>query len=84
MRNIYVQQAVDLIIDLVDQLAEGKVLGRPTSLTLKNIFDNHVASQKGSVKLACAYLAAYSVIDSSWDFNTVPTGTRGKYGGLFW
>ena len=80
MRNVYVQQAVEKLIKLVDQLAEGQVLGNPTVRSLKAVFDNHVQSQGGSVRLACAYLAVYSVVDKSWDFNSIPTGTRGKYG----
>ena len=80
MRNLNVQQAVEMLIALVDRLAEGQVLGTPASRSMKAIFDEHVESQGGSVRLACAYLTAYSITDQSWDFNSVPTGTRGKYG----
>ncbi len=80
MRNVHVQEAVDLLIDLVDKLSEGEALGRPTPRALKQIFDDHIEDHGGSVRLACAFLAAYSLTDKDWDFNSVPTGTRGKHG----
>jgi hypothetical protein len=79
-RNVHVEKAVRMLIDLVDRLAEGQSLGPPTSRATKAIFDNHVKSQGGSVRLAYAFLTAYSIIDLEWDFNSVPTGIRGKYG----
>lgn len=80
MRNLFVQQAVDLLISLVDRLTEGQVLGAPTSRAIKEIYDVHAQSHGGSIRLACAYLAAYSTIDKNWDFDSIPTGTRGQYG----
>ena len=80
MRNVHVQEAVDLLIEYVDKLSEGEALGSPTPRTLKQIFDDHIDDHGGSVTLACAFLAAYSIVDPAWDFNSVPTGTRGKYG----
>ncbi len=80
MRNENVQRAVDLLIQLVDRIATGENLGKPTPTAVKDFFDKHVESHGGSVRLACAFLAAYSVVDSEWDFSSVPTGTRGKYG----
>lgn len=80
MRNVHVQEAVDLLIEYVDQLSEGEALGNPTPRILKQIFDGHIEGHGGSVILACAFLTAYSLTDPDWDFNSVPTGTRGKYG----
>jgi hypothetical protein len=80
MRNVHVQEAVDLLIEYVDKLSEGEALGSPTPRVLKKIFDDHIDGHGGSVILACAFLAAYSLTDPTWDFNSVPTGTRGKYG----
>lgn len=80
MRNVHVQEAVDLLIEYVDKLSEGEALGSPTPRALKQIFDDHIDGHGGSVILACAFLAAYSLTDPNWDFNSVPTGTRGKYG----
>ena len=80
MRNENVEKAARLLIELVDKLTDGESLGAPASSRIKNVFDNHVEPHGGSVRLACAFLAAYSVIDSDWDFTSVPTGIRGKYG----
>lgn len=80
MRNESVEKAARLLIDLVDRLTDGELLGAPASSSIKNVFDNQIESHGGSVRLACAFFAAYSVIDSHWDFASVPTGIRGKYG----
>ena len=80
MRNTHVENAVDLLITQVDKLVQGETLGKPASRTIKKIFDNHIEDHGGSVRLACAFLAAYSLFDVQWDFDSVPTGTRGKYG----
>ncbi len=80
MRNENVEKAARLLVELVDKLTDGESLGAPASSKIKNIFDNHVEPHGGSVRLACAFLAAYSIIDDDWDFTSVPTGIRGKYG----
>lgn len=80
MRNVHVQEAVDLLIEYVDKLSKGEALGSPTPRALKQIFDDHIDGHGGSVTLACAFLAAYSLTDPDWDFDSIPTGTRGKYG----
>lgn len=80
MRNEHVEEAVDLLLGLVDKLSAGSSLGSPPPRRIKAVFDDHIETQKGSVRLACAFLAAYSVVGPEWDFHTVPTGTRGKYG----
>lgn len=58
MRNEKVQRAVDLLIQFVDRLSNGENLGKPTPTAVKEIFDKHVESHGGSVRLACAFLAA--------------------------
>ena len=80
MRNVNVENAVELILSLVDKVVDGTVLGSPAKASTRSLFDDHVASQGGSVRLACAFLAAYSVIESKWDHRSVPTGVRGVYG----
>lgn len=80
MRNVCVEQAVDRIIYRFDSLAKGGTLGNPPSASVKALFDSHVESHGGSVRLACAFLTAYSTIDKKWDFKSVPTGTKGVYG----
>ncbi len=80
MRNTSVEQAVDLLLELVDRLAAGESLGDPAPSAVRSVFDDHVESQGGSARLACAFLVAYAVVEPGWDFTSVPTGVRGKYG----
>lgn len=80
MRNQNVERAVSLVLDLFDRLSNGEVLGEPASAKLRSLFDDHVSGQHGSVRLACVFLVAYSLVDNSWNYRTVPTGVRGVYG----
>lgn len=80
MRNEKIEGAVDLILALFEKLSSGQALGKPASSALKGIFDTHIENHGGSVRLACAFLTAYSIIDPQWDQKSVPTGIRGKYG----
>lgn len=80
MRNRAVEAAVELLLDLVDRLAAGQSLGVPCPAPIQRLFDEHTAEQGGSVRLACAFLAAYAVTDPDWDYVSVPTGVRGVYG----
>lgn len=80
-RNVNVEKAVELLVSLVDCSIDGKSTGKPAGRVLKEIFDSHIDQQHGgSVRLACAFLAAYSVVDSNWDHASVPTGVRGQHG----
>lgn len=80
MRNRNVGVAVEHLLSLVDKLSEGEVLGKPASKQDRDLFDVHVERQGGSVRLACAFFAAYALVDENWDYRAVPTGIRGKYG----
>ena len=80
MRNINVERSVELLLELVDTMTDGVAPGPPAKSATRALFDNHIEAQGGSVRLACAFLTAYSVVDSAWDHRTVPTGVRGAYG----
>lgn len=80
MRNVSVEKSVDLLLDLVDKIVDGRTLGAPAKAATRALFDDHVASHGGSVRLACAFLTAYSLVDQHWDYQSVPTGVRGTYG----
>lgn len=75
-----VEKSVDLLLNLVDKVIDGKTLGVPAKTATRALFDNHLASHGGSVRLACAFLTAYSILDENWDYRSVPTGVRGTYG----
>lgn len=80
VRNKCVEATVDLLLELVDRLAAGETLGEPCPPAVRRLFDQHTEHQGGSVRLACAFLAAYALADPDWDFASVPTGIRGQYG----
>lgn len=80
MRNVNVERAVDLLLGLVDKVIAGTTLGSPAKAITRALFDDHLTSHGGSVRLACAFLTAYSVVDEAWDHHSVPTGVRGTYG----
>lgn len=80
MRNGKVESAVDLLMALFDKLSSGVPLGNPPSVAVKSLFDEHVKEHGGSVRLACVFLTAYSIVDPRWNCKSVPTGIRGQYG----
>jgi hypothetical protein len=80
VRNVNVEKSVDLLLSLVDKAVDGVVLGIPAKTATRTLFDEHTTVHGGSVRLACAFLTAYSVVDEHWDYRSVPTGVRGTYG----
>lgn len=80
MKNQAVEDAVDMLIELVDRLAAGEAVAAPAPSAVKGIFDDAVNGQGGSVRLASAFFVAYSLTDKSWDFSSVPVGIRGGSG----
>jgi hypothetical protein len=80
VRNVNVEGAVNLLLEAVDRLISGDSLGPPAKAATRGLFDDHVESHGGSVRLACAFLTSYSVVDEEWDHRAVPTGVRGAYG----
>ncbi|MFO7604802.1 MAG: hypothetical protein R6W72_00675 [Desulfurivibrionaceae bacterium] len=79
-RNIFVEQAADLIISEVDRFVAGNSLSKIPSMGLRNKIQQYLKHQGGSVKLAALFLLAYSLVDESWNFSSIPIGIRGKYG----
>lgn len=80
MRNQAVEEAVDLLINLVDRLSAGEAVAAPAPSSLKGVFDTALALHGGSVRLASAFFVAYSLTDTSWDYASVPVGVRGGSG----
>ncbi len=79
-RNIFVEQATDLIISEIDGFIAGNSLSKIPNKNLRNKIYHYLKPQGGSVKLATLFLLAYSLVDESWDFSSIPIGIRGKYG----
>ena len=42
--------------------------------------DQQLHHNANSVRLASLFLAFYSMVETSWDCDSVPTGIRGKWG----
>lgn len=80
MRNVNVERSVELLLGLVDKVIDGATLGSPAKAATRALFDDHIATHGGSVRLACAFLTVYSVVDPKWNHRSVPTGVRGTYG----
>lgn len=78
-RNAKVEEAVDFFLNKLDLAIDGAELQLPDKEG-RNACRSLISSTKGSVRLASIFLASYSVVETSWDFNCVPTGIRGKYG----
>lgn len=79
-RNLSVEGSVNLILERLDHLIAGGALGAPASHGIQNIMTSHMDPKGNSVKLACIFFAAYSLVEEDWDFNSIPVGVRGKYG----
>lgn len=78
-RNRYVEEASSKLINRIDELIGGATLSRHVPTRLKRVYDANV-SQAGSVRLAAAFFVAYATVCDNWDFDSVPTGIRGKHG----
>lgn len=80
LRNIYVEKAVNSILDTVDSFIQGTHLEKlpkaETREKLKIFFERN----GGSVRVASLFFLAYSLEDSNWDKKSIPIGMRGKYG----
>lgn len=79
-RNHHVEMACEKLIDRLDDFIGGQPLERPPPKRVRSIFDDHIQSKSGSVRLAAIFLIAYSTVCQDWDFESIPTGIRGKHG----
>lgn len=79
-RNLAIEQATNLIISEIDTIIEGKLLNDIPPKHLRDNIHQHLEPQGGSARLAALFLLAYSVIEKSWDFSSIPVGIRGKFG----
>ncbi|MEH6491589.1 hypothetical protein [Halopseudomonas sp.] len=79
-RNVSVEKAVEMIIERLDVIIAGGALGAPASTQIQGIYNEQMEKNGGSVRLASIFFAAYSLIESNWDYRKVPVGIRGKHG----
>ena len=79
-RNIAVQRAVDKTLTRIDAFIEGEKLTKLPSAKSRAAADAQLGHSANSVRLASLFLAFYATADDKWDFDSIPTGSRGKYG----
>lgn len=78
-RNLSVEKAVEQAVDCVDGFINDKSLELPAN-KYRHACDELIAKQSSSVKLAVLFLMFYRLVESDWDYNSVPVGVRGKFG----
>lgn len=79
-RNINVENAVNSIIEVVDEFIEGAEINALPKKEIRDVLESHFLKNGGSVKVASIFLLSYSLEDDDWNATSVPVGTRGKYG----
>lgn len=79
-RNVSVEGAVQLILERLDILTSGGTLGAPAPSQIQSIFSSQVDNSGGSVRLASIFLVAYSLLEPTWDYRSIPVGIRGQHG----
>ncbi|MEF2231930.1 MAG: hypothetical protein V3571_13445 [Pseudodesulfovibrio sp.] len=79
VRNTRVEEAVQLVLGDLDNAIAENPLNYPSTEARRKC-DDALSHRSGSVRLASIFLTAYSVIDTGWDFKSIPIGIRGQYG----
>ncbi len=79
-RNEKVEAASLLAIRSIDAFIAGATLEALPTAKNRQACDGQVAHRAGSVRLASLFLIFYSLADSTWNCQAIPTGIRGQYG----
>jgi hypothetical protein len=79
-RNIYVESAVNRALSRIDDFIGGAELQKIPSSSHRRACDQVIHDRSASARVAGLFLAFYRLEDTQWNMQTVPTGTRGKYG----
>jgi len=79
-RNPHVEAAVTAAVGRIDTVLADDTLRTPLPSKSQRRACEDQLSRSGSIRLASLFLAFYALEDSTWDFRSVPTGVRGKYG----
>lgn len=78
-RNKNIEDSVTHAISLIDDYIDGRRLEKVPNRSLREVLDKQL-SKGGSICAASLFLSFYSLHNSEWDHNTIPTGIRGKWG----
>lgn len=79
-RNVYVERAVNRALARIDDLIGGAELQKLPSSAYRRACDQVLQDRSASARVAGLFLAFYQLEDADWTMQTVPRGTRGKYG----
>ncbi|MDB2391835.1 hypothetical protein N9V91_02350 [Acidimicrobiaceae bacterium] len=71
-------RAVSVSLEAIDAALDDDIAALP-SPGLRRAIDGQLA-KRASVRVASLFFLAYSMCDSDWDLEHIPTGLRGKYG----
>lgn len=79
-RNTLVENAVTIALDRIDAFICGERLNHLPNATMRSALDHQIKHKSNSVKLASLFFVFYSITDTNWDCDTIPTGIRGQWG----
>lgn len=79
-RNLHVEKSVEIILEKIDSYINGGKLKALPEKSIRDAIEVHLKKNGGSVKVASLFLLAYSLVDTNWNKESIPTGIRGKYG----
>lgn len=79
-RNAAVEKTVGILVATVDRFISGGSVTAVIPPHVQAVFDESVANQKGSGRLASAFFVVYAIIDPKWNRNKIPVGVRGEHG----
>jgi hypothetical protein len=79
-RNAAVEKTVANLLATLDRYIGGGSVSRVIPPRVQVVFDESVANQKGSVRLASAFFVVYALVDRRWGRNKIPIGIRGEHG----
>jgi hypothetical protein len=79
-RNEKVEAAVESALATLDGFIAGGKLKCLPGGPMRHTLDAQLAHKSSSVRLASLFFTFYAVLEPSWDYTTIPTGIRGKWG----
>lgn len=79
-RNAAVEKTVDNLLATLDRYIGGGSVSHVIPPQVQAVFDESVANQKGSVRLASVFFVVYALVDRRWGRNKIPVGIRGEHG----
>lgn len=79
-RNTYVERAVNRALARIDSFVGGGELQQLPASAHRRACDQVLQDRSASARVAGLFLSFYRLEDPDWNLQTIPKGTRGKYG----